>query len=135
MTSSQLHLSTLVLGHLDNTAYYQPIPGRLHRSPTTGQVHALLTVLSFLTYDDSNIVSNQSLMSENIPKKYPSSSTYNNPAASLSTRFRGRLEQSRVCTVADTSVDIVFGSSGDVQDSDMDSWTNYVELSHSNNLV
>ena len=35
----------------------------------------------------------------------------------------------------DTSVDIVFGSSGDVQDSDMDSWTNYVELSHSNNLV
>lgn len=28
----------------------------------------------------------------------------------------------------DTSVDIVFGSSGDVQDGDMDSWTNYVEL-------
>ena len=35
----------------------------------------------------------------------------------------------------DTSVDIVFGSSGDVQDGDMDSWTNYVELSQSNNLV
>ena len=109
--------------------YNQPIPEKLRLSPTTGQVHALLTVLSFLTYDDYNKFQTKAFLSENIPQKYPSSSTYNNPAASLSTRFRGRLEQSRICTVADTCIDMVFSSSGDVQDSDIDSWTKCVGTS------
>ena len=38
--------------------YNQPIPEELRLSLTTGQVHALLIVLSFLTNDDPSIFQN-----------------------------------------------------------------------------
>ena len=44
----------------------------------------------------------------------------------------GEEEHCRVYTVAVTSIDMVFGSSGDVQDNELDSWKTLMSLPHCN---
>ena len=67
-----------------------------------------------------------------LKNKYSLSTISNISAAPLVTRCRSRLEQSRVCTVAVTPIDMVFSSSGDVQDNELDSWTTLMNLPHCN---
>ena len=47
----------------------------------------------------------------------------------------GEEEYCRVYTVAVTSIDMVFGSSGDVQDNELDSWKTVMNFSHCNGTL